>query len=241
MKPHMPLFQENMAMRWYAAMKPRNGMNENIRFAWFEDQLIVLNIVDDTYTVLSAEQSDRLRQRALGGDASIAGDAICRMKPENSSIQSIIANVACNYTGVSQNCWDLTSHDVSFSVGAVLVAHALTALHAVHRCCAAERLSGLKRLIEQERERRRQNPTRDINDLVRSLNAACMLYHRKTKCLEWAGALLLVGFRYGFDMCLVVGVQNRPFYAHAWAELEGRIVGDESSLRNQLAVILEIT
>lgn len=215
-------------------------MNENIRFAWFEDQLIALNIADDTYTILSAEQSERLRKHVTDGCANMARDAICRMTPESASARSVIAGVRRSYTGVSQNRWDLTSRDVSFSVGAGLVARALMALHAVHRCCATERLGGLMRLIEQERERRRRKPRRDVYDLVRSLNAACMLYHRKTKCLEWAGALLLVGFRHGFDLRLVVGVQNRPFYAHAWAEHEGRIVGDEPGLRNQLAVILEI-
>ncbi|MGY2491956.1 lasso peptide biosynthesis B2 protein [Cupriavidus sp. CP313] len=215
-------------------------MTENIRFAWFEDQLIALNILDDTYTVLSAEQSRRLHLSAKDRAETIAPDALCRPTPDDCAVQSIVNRVERHYTGVSQNCWHLTSHDVSFSHGAVLVAHALMTLHTVHRCCAAERLAGLKHLIEQKRERRRLTSGRDIDDLVRSLNAACMLYPRKTKCLEWAGALLLLGFRYGFDLRLVMGVQNRPFYAHAWVEHEGRIIGDEPSLRNQLAVILEV-
>ncbi len=215
-------------------------MNENLRFAWFEDQLISLNLFDDTYTIFSAEQSRKIRLRAMNRPRSVAPDSISATIPGASAVLAIIDQTERNYRGVSQNCWQLTSHDVCISAGVMAVARSWMALRAVHRRSAAERLAGLKRLIEQEREHRALTPRRDIDDLVRSLNAACLLYHRRTKCLEWAGALLLVGFQYGFDLRLVVGVQNRPFYAHAWVEHEGRIVGDEPGLRNQLAVILEI-
>jgi hypothetical protein len=50
----------------------------------------------------------------------------------------------------------------------------------------------------------------------------------------------VLGFEYGFDLTLVIGVQNRPFYAHAWVELDGEIIGDDPRLPEQLAVIYKI-
>jgi hypothetical protein len=38
---------------------------------------------------------------------------------------------------------------------------------------------------------------------------------------------------------LVIGVQNYPFMAHAWVESNGKIIGDDSRLRENLAIILE--
>ncbi len=113
-------------------------------------------------------------------------------------------------------------------------------MHLVHQRSAVTRLAGLKQLIERAQLRRELVPKCELGELVKALNAACMLYYRKTKCLEWSSALALVGYRFGYDLRLIVGVQNRPFYAHAWIEHEGHTVGDDPDLRKQLAVILEI-
>ncbi|PCE32593.1 hypothetical protein BZL54_10255 [Burkholderia ubonensis subsp. mesacidophila] len=159
---------------------------------------------------------------------------------DESALEWISAGPRSAYSGVSLNCWMLKERDVSFSANVLIVARALALLRCVHRCANAERMIGLKRLIERKRLARSKRSTVGIDVLIRSLNAACMLYTKKTKCLEWGAVLVLLGFRYGHDLRLVVGVQSRPFYAHAWAELDGEVVGDESTLRDQLAVILEI-
>lgn len=67
-----------------------------------------------------------------------------------------------------------------------------------------------------------------------------MLYYKRTKCLEWACALILLGINHGLSLNLVIGVQNRPFFAHAWVEHLGSIVGDNPRRRQQLAVIYEL-
>ncbi|KVD27077.1 hypothetical protein WI84_29360 [Burkholderia ubonensis] len=159
---------------------------------------------------------------------------------DESMLEWIGAGPSRAYSGVSLNCWMLKESDVSFSANVLIVARALALLHCVHRCAHAERMVGLKRLIERKRLARSKRGKVCVDLLIRSLNAACMLYTKKTKCLEWGTVLVLLGFRYGHDLRLVVGVQSRPFYAHAWAELDGEVVGDERTLRDQLAVILEI-
>ncbi|AOK31580.1 MULTISPECIES: lasso peptide biosynthesis B2 protein [Burkholderia] len=219
-------------------------MNDNTRFVWFEDQLISLDMTGDIYTVFSEAQSRELKRRvdailARENDQSgAAADDNVGLPIHRSAFEAISNGARRTYSGVSLNCWTILRRDVSFSNGLV-VARALATLHAVHRCANTERMIGLTRMIERARQARRPRAALRVDVLIRSLNAACMLYPKKTKCLEWATTLVLLGFRYGHDLRLVVGVQNHPFYAHAWAELDREVVGDEPTLRDQLAVILE--
>jgi len=39
---------------------------------------------------------------------------------------------------------------------------------------------------------------------------------------------------------LVVGVKTRPFFSHAWIEVDGEIVNDDPLLRSKLSVIIEV-
>jgi hypothetical protein len=38
---------------------------------------------------------------------------------------------------------------------------------------------------------------------------------------------------------MIVGVQNYPFMAHAWIEVEDEVIGDDLNLKKNLAVILK--
>jgi hypothetical protein len=143
--------------------------------------------------------------------------------------------------GVSIPCWTLQARDLSGFPNPLLVSRALLLLKRVHRCSKKERIGGLTLLITGALDRR------DLSDAVPAhfdayvlaLNVACFLYPRRTKCLEWACALILLSAQFGLRSKLIVGVQNRPFYAHAWVESDGSVVGDDPLRRKQLAVILE--
>ncbi|EFQ8846585.1 lasso peptide biosynthesis B2 protein, partial [Salmonella enterica] len=61
-----------------------------------------------------------------------------------------------------------------------------------------------------------------------------------TKCLEWSFALFYHIIQYGYQPVLKIGVQNRPFYSHAWIELDGKIIGDINNLSERMVVIYQI-
>lgn len=79
----------------------------------------------------------------------------------------------------------------------------------------------------------------DIENLQTCLNKACKLFPLKTKCLEWAITLTLIGLKRKWPLNLIIGVQNYPFGSHAWVEVQGKIIGDDPTLRKNLAVVLE--
>lgn len=79
----------------------------------------------------------------------------------------------------------------------------------------------------------------EIDEITETLNAACLLYPWKTKCLEWAVALATLCLKARYCCELVIGVQNQPFYAHAWVECNGRVVADSQQLPQKMAIILK--
>lgn len=203
-------------------------------------------MANDTYTVFSESQSKRLKKcvdAALmreDNELDVVVDREFGLAIHRSAFESIINGARHAYSGVWATCWSIQQRDLSFSANRLAIARALATLHTVHRCAGKNRMLGLKLMIERAKQMRRPRTSLSLDAVIKSLNAACMLYLKETKCLEWVTTLILLGSRYGHDLNLVVGVQNRPFYAHAWAELNCEVVGDEFTLRNQLAVILEI-
>ena len=78
----------------------------------------------------------------------------------------------------------------------------------------------------------------ELRNLANIVNKACLLYPSRTKCLEWAMTYVLMALQRKWKCNLEIGVQNYPFFAHAWVECNGKIVMDEQNLREGLAIIL---
>lgn len=79
----------------------------------------------------------------------------------------------------------------------------------------------------------------DYSRYVGAMHRAALFYPQCSPCLPWYAALALWCAHDGLRLQLVIGVQRQPFYAHAWAEAQGRVIGDDPRRREQLAVIFE--
>lgn len=80
--------------------------------------------------------------------------------------------------------------------------------------------------------------SKEIHRLENALNIASWLYPQKIVCLPWAATFTLLARKKRWNCQLVIGVRALPFYAHAWAELDGKIIKDDSSIPQILSVIL---
>ncbi len=78
----------------------------------------------------------------------------------------------------------------------------------------------------------------DLNDLVQTLNQACLFYPVRTKCLEWAATLTLMALHQKWPVSLHIGVQNYPFLSHAWCQWNQEVIADSPLLPERMAVIL---
>jgi Transglutaminase-like superfamily len=66
-----------------------------------------------------------------------------------------------------------------------------------------------------------------VDHICRSVDLAAALYFKQVRCLQRSAATACLLKNVGFPAEMVVGVQQTPFLAHAWVELDGRVVNDK--------------
>lgn len=69
-----------------------------------------------------------------------------------------------------------------------------------------------------------------IEETARRVSLAAAFYPRRALCLEQSLALYLLLRRRGVAAELRLGAQPRPFYAHAWVEVDGEPVAEQGDL-----------
>jgi hypothetical protein len=79
--------------------------------------------------------------------------------------------------------------------------------------------------------------TAEIASICARVDRAAVYYFRRAWCLQRsATAVCLLRLR-GVEAELVIGVSRQPFYAHAWVEVDGRVVNDDPAVRRRYAVL----
>jgi hypothetical protein len=76
-----------------------------------------------------------------------------------------------------------------------------------------------------------------IETLCSAIDVACIWYPKKVLCLQRSAATAYLLKQYGIPARLVIGAQQMPFKAHAWVEVEGRIVNDKPYMPEIYAVL----
>jgi prolyl oligopeptidase len=70
-----------------------------------------------------------------------------------------------------------------------------------------------------------------------AVDLACIWYWKEALCLQRSAATACLLKRYGVAAELVIGVQQMPFKAHAWVEVDGKVVNDKSYTREMYQVL----
>jgi hypothetical protein len=79
-----------------------------------------------------------------------------------------------------------------------------------------------------------------LEELCRAVDLACIWYGKKVLCLQRSAAATCLLRRHGIPAQLVIGTQQIPFNAHAWVEVEGRVVNDRAYMPEMYAVLERI-
>lgn len=81
-------------------------------------------------------------------------------------------------------------------------------------------------------------PASDGIEQIRSaVDMACVWYWKEVLCLQRSAATAYLLKRFGAPAELVIGARQTPFKAHAWVEIDGRVVNDKSYVREMYAVL----
>lgn len=70
-----------------------------------------------------------------------------------------------------------------------------------------------------------------------AMDLACIWYWKEVRCLQRSSATACLLRRHGVLAQLVLGVQQWPFRAHAWVEVDGRVINDKAYVREMYAVL----
>jgi hypothetical protein len=70
-----------------------------------------------------------------------------------------------------------------------------------------------------------------------AMDMACIWYWKEALCLQRSAATACLLRRHGVPARMVIGAQQMPFKAHAWVEVNGRVVNDKPYTPEMYAVL----
>lgn len=66
-----------------------------------------------------------------------------------------------------------------------------------------------------------------VEQICSAVDMACIWYWKEALCLQRSAATTCLLKRHGVPAQMVIGAQQMPFKAHAWVEVDGRVVNDK--------------
>lgn len=70
-----------------------------------------------------------------------------------------------------------------------------------------------------------------------AIDMASIWYWKEALCLQRSAATACLLKEYGVQAQMVIGTQQMPFKAHAWVEVDGRVVNDKPYIPEMYAVL----
>lgn len=117
------------------------------------------------------------------------------------------------------------------------VVRAYFALLRLEPFLARENFAGLHDLVRRQRTHVPQDTKLTTEQLCHAIDSACVWYWKQVLCLQRSAATVTLLRNYGVEAQLVIGAQLMPFQAHAWVEVDGRVVNDNSYTNEVYAVL----
>jgi hypothetical protein len=76
-----------------------------------------------------------------------------------------------------------------------------------------------------------------VEPICSAVDMACIWYCKEVLCLQRSAVTACLLREYGVSAHMVIGAQQMPFKAHAWVEVDGRVVNDKSYVTAVYAVL----
>ena len=80
-------------------------------------------------------------------------------------------------------------------------------------------------------------PSKAVEQICAAIDMACIWYWKEVLCLQRSAAAACLMKRHGIAAQMILGAQQIPFKAHAWVEVNGRVVNDKPYMRELYAVL----
>ena len=118
------------------------------------------------------------------------------------------------------------------------VARAYVSLLRFEPSLVRRNFAGLYEMVRRKPRRLRPDARFTAEQLCQAIDLACVWYWKQVLCLQRSAATVSLLREYGIEAQLVIGAQLMPFQAHAWVEVDGRAVND-NSYTNEIYAVLD--
>lgn len=85
--------------------------------------------------------------------------------------------------------------------------------------------------------RKSTTPAKTVAEICHAMDMACIWYWKEAFCLQRSAATACLLRDCGYAAQLVIGAQQTPFKAHAWVEIDSRVVNDKPYMHEMYAVL----
>jgi hypothetical protein len=143
--------------------------------------------------------------------------------------------------GLSHYKWDSKSSWKPFSIASKIeIIKAFLILIQIHRLIKKRNLKGVLFEIGKHSHESLIKPSQhELKQLIAAVDAATLIYPKKTFCLIWAATFAILALKKKWDVRFSIGIQTNPFYAHAWVESNGQVINDDHSILEVMSIILK--
>lgn len=76
-----------------------------------------------------------------------------------------------------------------------------------------------------------------VQRICSAVDIACVWYWKRVLCLQRSAATVCLLREFGVPAQLILGAQHTPFRAHAWVEVDSRVVNDKPYTAEMYAVL----
>jgi hypothetical protein len=70
-----------------------------------------------------------------------------------------------------------------------------------------------------------------------AVDMACIWYCKEVLCLQRSAVTACLLRKYGLSASLIIGAQQMPFKAHAWVEVDGKVVNDKQYVPEMYGIL----
>ena len=157
--------------------------------------------------------------------------------------RKVLAPLPLQPGGLSDYKWDHKPSWKPFTQASkIQIIKAFFELAKTHRTMKRGGINGILDAIKKNQANHTNpyQPTdQEVGKLAAAIDAASLLYPKKTFCLAWASTFVLLALQKNWSCNLAIGIQTNPFYAHAWAQMAGKVIHDDPVIAKVLSVILK--
>ena len=76
-----------------------------------------------------------------------------------------------------------------------------------------------------------------VERVCAAVEMACIWYYKEVLCLQRSAVTACPLRKYGVSANLAIGAQQMPFKAHAWVEVDGKVVNDKQYVSQMYGIL----